>query len=116
MLGFICIRDTGEPLREKQAFVSRVARRQQLNHSASRTLAALVGSLPVSLLLGIALAAALPLRLELRYLIGVYSVVPLWAALACCLFLVRNARRAWLWLALAGALAAGVSWLALRAR
>ena len=96
--------------------MSRVARRQPLNHSTSRTLAALVGSLPVSLLLGIALAAALPLRLELRYLIGVYSVVPLWAALACGLFLVRNAGRAWLWLALACALAAGVSWLALRTR
>lgn len=96
--------------------MSRVARRQQLNHSTSRTLAALVGSLPVSLLFGVALAAALPLRLELRYLIGAYAVVPLWAALACCLFLVRNARRAWLWLALAGALAAGVSWFALRAR
>jgi hypothetical protein len=96
--------------------VSRVARRQQLNHSTSRTLAALVGSLPASLLLGIALAAALPVRLELRYLVGVYSVVPLWAVLACCLFLVRNAWRAWLWLALACVLAAAASWLALRAR
>jgi hypothetical protein len=95
--------------------VSRIARRQQLNHSALRTLAALGGSLPVSLLLGIALAAALPLRLELRYLIGAYSVVPLWAALACCLFLARSAWRAWLWLALACSLAAGVSWLALGA-
>ncbi len=96
--------------------MSRVARRPQLNHSTSRTLAALAGSLPVSLLLGVALAAALPLRLELRYLIGAYSVVPLWAALACSLFLARNGGRAWLWLALAGALAAGLSWLALRAR
>jgi hypothetical protein len=96
--------------------VSRIARRQQLNHSPSRTFAALVGSLPVSLLLGIALAATLPLRLELRYLIGAHAVVPLWAVLACCLFLVRNAWRAWLWLLLAGALAAGLSWLALRAR
>jgi hypothetical protein len=96
--------------------VSRVARRPQLNHSTSRTLAALVGSLPASLLLGIALAAALPVRLELRYLIGAYSVVPLWAGLACCLFLVRSARRAWLWLAFACALATVVSWLALRAR
>jgi hypothetical protein len=96
--------------------VSRIARRRQLNHSTSRTLAALLGSLPAALLLGIALAAALPLRLELRYLIGAYSVVPLWAALACGLFLVRTAWRAWLWLALACVFAAGVSWLALRAR
>ena len=96
--------------------MSRVARRQPLNHSTSRTLAALVGSLPASLLLGIALAAALPQQHELRYLIGAYSVVPLWAALACYLFLARNAGRAWLGLALACALAAGVSWLALRAR
>ena len=95
--------------------MSRVARRQQLNHSTSRTLAALVGSLPAALLLGIALAAALPVRLELRYLIGSYSVVPLWAALACSVFLARNARRAWLGLALTCALAAGVSWLELRA-
>ena len=87
-----------------------------LGFSTSRTLAALVGSLPVSLLLGVALAAVLPLRLELRYLIGAYSVVPLWAALACGLFLVRNGRRAWLWLALGSAIAAGLSWLALRAR
>jgi hypothetical protein len=75
--------------------MSRVIRREQLNHSTSRTLAALLGSLPVAFLVGIALAAVLPLRMEERYLVGSYSVFPAWVALACWLLLATSARRAW---------------------
>lgn len=75
--------------------MSRVIRRQRLNHSTSRTLAALLGSLPGALLSGIALAAVLPLRIDQRYLIGSYSVFPVWVALACWLLLATSGRRAW---------------------
>jgi hypothetical protein len=89
---------------------------KQLNHSTSRTLAALLGSLPVALLLGIALAAALPLGLEQRYLLGSYAVVPLWLGLACSVFLAGSARRAWAALGLLSGGAALVALLALRLR
>jgi hypothetical protein len=75
--------------------MSRVMRREPLNHSTSRTLAALLGSLPVALLIGIALAAALPLRMDQRYLIGSYSVFPAWVTLACWVLLATSAGRAW---------------------
>ena len=96
--------------------MSRVARRQQLNHSTWRTLAALLGSMPVALLIGIALAAALPLRTEQRYLIGSYAVVPLWVGLACSSFLASSARRAWIALGLVSAAAALLACLSLRLR
>jgi hypothetical protein len=89
--------------------MSRVIRREQLNHSTSRTLAALLGSLPVALGIGIALAAVLPLRLDQRYLIGSYSVFPVWVALACWLLLASSARRAWGALGLVSSVAALLS-------
>jgi hypothetical protein len=84
--------------------MSHVARRRKLNHSTSRTLAALLGSLPVAVGSGIALGAVLPLPLADRYLVGNYSVFPIWVALACAVFLAESARRAWF--GLLGALAA----------
>jgi hypothetical protein len=96
--------------------MSPVARRQQLNHSTSRTLAALLGSMPVALLIGIALGSALPLRTEARYLIGSYAVVPLWVGLACSVFLAASARRAWAALALVSGAALLLAFLALRLR
>jgi hypothetical protein len=96
--------------------MSRVARRQPLNHSTSRTLAALLGSLPVALLVGIALAAALPVGLGQRYLLGSYAVLPLWLGLACCVFLAGSARRAWAALGIVSAIAGLVAWLALPLR
>jgi hypothetical protein len=93
--------------------MSRAVRREQLNHSLGRTLAALLGSLPVALAIGIALGTVLPLRTEQRYLIGSYSVFPTWVALACWLLLATSAGRAWGALALVSSLAALLSLLGL---
>lgn len=80
------------------------ARRAALQHSTGRTLAALLGSLPVSLALGLVLAVWLPVSVPLAYLIGTYSVIPLWVVCACLTFLAPSARSAWL-----GLLAVGLS-------
>lgn len=75
---------------------ARVPPKHAPDHSTSRTLAALIGTVPAALLLGIALTLALPLPLDQRYLIGSYSVAPAWVALSCCVFLAASAKRAWL--------------------
>lgn len=80
-----------------------------LNHSSGRTLAAVVGAVPVALALGIALTLALPLPMNERLLLGSYAVAPLWAFVACGVFLAPSGRRAWLWLGVACALAALVA-------
>jgi hypothetical protein len=87
-----------------------VARRSALHHSTGRTLAALLGSLPVALLLGLALAAKLPVSQQLAYLIGSYSVIPLWALCACATFLAPSARSAWLRLLAVGLSALLLCW------
>jgi hypothetical protein len=93
--------------RHWQPVAAGMSRERQLSsHSASRTLAALAGSLPVAVALGVALAALLPLRVEQRYLWGSYPVLPLWVVLACRTALAQSARRAWL--GLAGVLGAAV--------
>lgn len=84
------------------------------DHSLGRTLGALVGSLAVALACGLALAAALPLVVGLRYAIGAYAIVPLWAGLACAIFLRRRATHAWLALTALGAAAAAITWVAVR--
>lgn len=88
-------------------------RRSAPQHSTGRTLAALLGSLPVSMALGLALAVWLPVSVELAYLIGTYSVIPLWVACACLTFLAPSARGAWLWLLSVGLSAALLAWLEL---
>ena len=95
---------------------SHVAQRRKLNHSTSRTLAALLGSLPVAVGGGIALAAILPLPLTERYAVGSYSVFPIWVGVACAVFLAESARRAWLGLLGALTAAALVALLGLRLR
>ncbi len=80
-------------------------RRAALDHSTSRTLAALLGSLPVALALGVAIAYLIPLAVTERYLIGSVSVFPLWAAASIVTFLAPSGRRAWLGLAVVLAIA-----------
>jgi hypothetical protein len=76
--------------------MSKVTQRQRLQHSTARTLAALLGSIPVALAVGVALTAVLPLPLGQRYLIGMYSVFPVWTAACAGAFLASSGRRAWL--------------------
>ena len=76
--------------------MAKVSQRQRLNHSSSRTLAALLGTVPIAIGLGVALTLLLPLARAERYLIGNYSVFPAWVALSLGVFLAPNARRAWL--------------------
>jgi len=90
-----------------------VSDRQQPHHSLSKTLAATVGSMFAAFAIGIAMAAALPLRSDQRLLIGSYSVLPLWVATACCAFLAPSGRRAWLMMCAAAALAALIAFSAL---
>jgi len=76
--------------------MSRVTQRQRLQHSKARTLAALLGSIPVAIAVGVALTAVLPLPLGQRYLIGLYSVFPVWTAASAATLLASSGRRAWL--------------------
>jgi len=76
--------------------MSKLTQRQRLQHSAARTLAALLGSIPAALAVGVALSAALPLPIGQRYLIGMYSVFPVWTAACTGAFLASSGRRAWL--------------------
>jgi hypothetical protein len=80
-------------------------RRAALGHSASRTLAAVLGTLPVALAIGIAIAYLIPLPVTERYLIGSVAVFPLWTAASLVTFLAPSGRRAWLRLAIVLALA-----------
>jgi hypothetical protein len=70
--------------------------RAQLDHSAGRTLAALVGALFAALALGVALAYVVPAPVTERYLIGSVAVLPTWAALCTWLFIAPSGKRAWL--------------------
>jgi hypothetical protein len=96
--------------------MSKVTQRQKLQHSTARTLAALLGSMPVAIAVGVALTAVLPLPLGQRYLVGLYSVFPLWTALSVGAFLASSGRRAWLALLGSGAAAALVASIALGLR
>jgi hypothetical protein len=79
-------------------------RGRQLNHSSARTLAALFGTVPVALALGIVLAQVLPLPVPQPLLIGNFSVFPAWVALSLAVFLAPSGKRAWLGLGVVGAL------------
>jgi len=79
--------------------------RARLDHSASRTVAALLGAFPVALAAGLALAYGLPLPATERYLIGSVVVIPLWSAASLWTFLAPSGRRAWLRLAIVLAVA-----------
>ena len=65
------------------------------NHSAARTLAALVGAPLVAFAVGAALVAFLPVSGVWAFVLGFHVMVPLWVALACVLPLMRDGRVAW---------------------
>jgi hypothetical protein len=96
--------------------MSKVTQRQRLQHSTARTVAAVFGSIPVAIAVGVALSAALPLPLGERYLIGLYSVFPSWTVLSLWAFLASSGRRAWLALLGSGAAATLVASIALGLR
>jgi hypothetical protein len=64
--------------------------------SLARTLAAVLGSVPVALGSGLCLALGLPLEASARYLVGSFSVFPVWAGLCLWTLLAADAKRAWL--------------------
>jgi hypothetical protein len=65
--------------------------RQDAGKAVAATLAAPLVALGVSA----ALMAALPLRQELAFAIGLHLFIPLWVSLACVLPLARSGRWAW---------------------
>jgi hypothetical protein len=73
-----------------------MGRNSKLDHSLLRTLAALIGTLPVALAIGIALAWALPLSVPARYVVGSFGVPLVWVVASCRVFLAASGRRAWL--------------------
>jgi hypothetical protein len=75
--------------------VANPSRREKLNHSTARTLAALLGTVPVALGFGMVLSLVLPLSPSWRVLLGGYSVFPVWVALVALVFLAPSGRRAW---------------------
>jgi hypothetical protein len=72
--------------------------------AASRSLAALVGTLPPALLAGVVIAVHVPLARDLRFALGYGLTLPAWVAAMCLIFLVRRPLHAWLWCLLATAL------------
>jgi hypothetical protein len=80
-------------------------RRQGPGHSTGRTLAALLGTLPVVLAVAVAIAYVLPRPVTERYLAGSVAALPLWTAASAWTFLAPSGRRAWLRLAIVLAVA-----------
>jgi hypothetical protein len=74
-----------------------------------RWLLATLGTVPVALALGVALALTLPSRSSLGLALGSYSLLPIWLAAASFTFLANNARQAWVSLIRLAALAALLS-------
>lgn len=72
------------------------------DHSAARTLAALVGAPLTAAVVGGALTRFLPLSREASTAWGYHLLVPLWVLLACLLPLQRSGRHAWLVCAVIG--------------
>jgi hypothetical protein len=66
-----------------------------VNHSAARTLAAVVGAPLVAFAVGAGLMAWLPEAGGVSFAVGFHVIIPLWVALACILPLVRDGRVAW---------------------
>ena len=76
--------------------MAKATQRQKLNHSTGRTLAALLGTIPLAVGAGLVLTLLLPLGRSERFLIGGFSVFPLWTALSLIVFLAPSGKRAWL--------------------
>ncbi len=73
---------------------------------AGQVLSAIFGAPLVAFVVSAALTAFLPVSPELALAIGAHTMVPLWAALACALPLMKSGRSAWaLCLGLVGPLA-----------
>jgi hypothetical protein len=70
--------------------------RKRAVHDTSKTLAAVLGTAPVALALGIAVALLLPASPGVRFAIGFHGVIPVWVTLICVVFNARSARRAWI--------------------
>jgi hypothetical protein len=62
----------------------------------ARSLAALVGTFPLVLLVGVAIAVHAPLKRDLRFALGYGLVLPTWVAAMCLAFPVRRPLHAWL--------------------
>ena len=70
--------------------------RSEPGHSTARTLAAVLGTVPLALSVAAALALTLPLPLEHRVVAGGYSTFPVWVAASTWVFLSSSARQAWI--------------------
>ncbi|UJR82462.1 hypothetical protein [Sandaracinus amylolyticus] len=81
---------TARPARERAA----VEPRTGAWRAVARALVSMVGTLPVSVLLGTVLAARLPLEESTRLTIGFLAIIPVWIAVACVAFLDARAWRA----------------------
>lgn len=74
-----------------------------------RLAAALVATLPVALVVGLALARHAPLDDEGRFALGFFAPLPIYLALSCAVALVRSPARAWLTCAALGVIAAALA-------
>jgi hypothetical protein len=74
--------------------------------------AALVGSLLLSVLIGVAVARFLPGTVDLRLAVGTLLVIPLWLGISCWSFLARSGGRTWLVVLLLSAVLATALWAA----
>jgi hypothetical protein len=70
---------------------------RRIADATARVLAALAGTLPVSVLGAICAGRLAPLSDEARVALAVALAIPLWVLAACALALARSGVRAWLW-------------------
>jgi hypothetical protein len=87
---------------------SRPVKRPYAPPTASRVIAALLGTLPVALFAAAALARFLPAPEPVRFAIGYSAMLPLWLAAMCWIAVARSGRRAWLLCAAATVLTAAL--------
>ena len=76
--------------------------------TASRVLAAILGTLPLGLFAAAALARFLPASEPIAFAVGYSLMLPIWLAAMCWIALARSGRRAWLLCALSAAVAAAL--------
>ena len=88
---------------------ARRTRRRADRPNTAKVLAALLGTLPASILAAAALARFAPAEEPTRLALGYALALPIWIAAMCLVALVRSGRRAWLLCALATAVAGALA-------
>ncbi len=83
------------PLDREQPRIRRSSRVRE--PTVGRVLAALLGTLPVTVLAAALISRALPAGGELGFALAYFATIPLWTFLVCRVLVARTSTRAWTW-------------------